>query len=274
MTFHTFQKIVDLFPATPRISLCGVGEPFLNSDIYQMIDYAIEKRKLLFIVTNGTLLKDHITEITKRRILGINISLNCANQEDFNNLTNTTQHRFDEIISSIRELIKRNRKSKMKISLSFVIPKNNLFEIEKILDFVSNELKGISSVSFHNLIYFGIDDRYPLSEVMTDSDAEAVRYLEKIKSNSREYPFSIGLPKLRPQNSKNILCTDFFTQLHIDAGGNVSGCGRSIAPNQEYGNILKEGNEAWNSNFFREMRRMSISKGFNTNPVCRNCAGS
>lgn len=274
MTLETFQQIVDSFPATPRISLCGVGEPFLNTDIYRMIDYAIEKRKLIFIVTNGTLLKDHVDEISKRKIFGINISLNCIDQDGFNKLTNTDKYKFDEIIASIRSLIENNHKSKMKISLSFVISKSKLFEIEKILDFVSEHLSGVATVAFHNTIYFGIEESYPLSEVITESDTEAVRYLEGITNNSGKYPFSIALPKLRPSNTKEILCADFFTQLHIDANGNVSGCGRSIAPNQEFGNVLKEGKEVWNNTFFQKMRAMTLNRNFKEHPVCRNCVGS
>jgi len=273
MTFPTFKKVIDTFPKTPRISICGVGEPFLNSDIYKMIDYAIEKKKLIFIVTNGTLLKDHINEITKRRIFGINISLNCITQDEFNNLTSTNKYKFDEIIATIQELT-TNNKNKIKISLSFVIQKNRLFQIEKILDFVSTRLTGISNVSFHNLLYFGIEKGYPLSEVMIESDPEVEHYLEKIKRNAKKYPFTIGLLKLRPLNSEDITCHDFFTQLHVDSNGNVSGCGRSIAPNQEFGNVLTEGKEVWNNHFFQKMRRMAINRDFKANPVCKNCVGS
>lgn len=274
MTFVTFKKIIDTFPGTPWVSLCGVGEPFLNKEIYRMIDYAIEKGKLVFIVTNGTLLSNHVREIARRKIFGFNISLNCIDQNTFNHLTNTDKYDFNEITSSIQELISLNGRDKIKISLSFVVRKEKISDIERALDFISQKLPGISKATFHNLIYFGIDESFPLSEVVIESDTEAGEYLEAIRKKAEKYPFALGLPKLRPEAPEDIICNDFFTQLHVDARGNVSGCGRSIAPNREFGNVLQEGREVWNNAFFREMRAMILNKNFKDHPVCRNCVGA
>ena len=274
MTLPNFERIIDLIPHTPRISLCGVGEPFLNRDIYNMIDYAIKRKKLVLIITNGTLLKDHIDEIVKRKIFGINISLNCTNQDEFRKLTNSTAHEFDEIVSNIQELIHKAKKNNIKTSLSFVVSRSRLHDIEKTLAYVNDTFRGISKVMFHNMIYFGIEGEYSLEEVMTESDLEVKTFLQNIKKDFEKYPFEIELPKLKPLDSHEILCNDFFTQMHVDSNGNVSGCGKSIAPSPDFGNILKEGAEVWNNPFFKKMRKMSISKEFSGNPVCKHCVGS
>ena len=139
------------------------------------------------------------------------------------------------------------------------------------MEFVKDNLPGISKVMFHNIIYFGIDELYPLSAIMSQSDAEIVQHIEEARARSVQYPFAVDFPILKPEVSEVLGCSDFFTQLHIDAEGNAGGCGCSIAPNKDFGNILSEGIGVWNNLYFRGMRSMAINSSLKKHPVCRNC---
>ncbi len=272
MSFETFKKIVNAFPEAIRIMLAGVGEPFLNKDIFKMIDYAISKKKLITIISNGTLLKKNLNELLKRKIFSLCVSLNVESQTEFYRLTNNKEYDFNNIVSALQEFLKKNKKQ-IKLDLTYVVSKRNVFNIDKVLNFVKEKLPDVSKVMFHNVIYFGIEQKYPLKETLRDDDLEVVNYIEQIKKQVKNYPFQIVLPQLKRIKS-GILCDDFFTQLHIDAEGNVSGCGRSITPQEEFGNIFQEGRDVWNNDFFQRMRVMSIKKEFNEHPVCKNCMGS
>ena len=272
MSFEVFRKIIDTFPETIRITLTGTGEPFINRNIFKMIDYAISNRKLITVISNGTLLNDNLDELLKREIFSLCISLNEESQIKYYNLTNNEKYDLSSIVSALQKFIKRNN-GKIKLNLTYVVSRKNVFNIDNILEFVNKKLPDVSTVMFLNVIYFGIEQEYSVEEILRDDNLEVVNYLEQLKRRSNDYPFQIVLPQL--QNTiKGITCDDFFTQLHVDADGNVSGCGRSISPQKEFGNIFKEGRAVWNNDFFRKMRRLSLRKEFNQHLVCKNCMGS
>jgi len=272
MTFGTFRRIVDTFPDTFRITLAGVGEPLLNRNIFRMIDYAISNKKLVTVISNGTLLRDNLDELLRRKIYSLCISLNAENQTEYYKLTNNEEYNFDSIVSVLQEFAKKNN-GKIKLNLTYVVSKKNVFNIDTVLDFVKKEIPDISAVMFHNVIYFGIDQIYPLEETLRDDDMEVVNYLEQLRKQTNSYPFQIVLPQLK-KTKCGITCDDVFRHLLVDADGNVSGCGRSITPQKEFGNIFKEGRGVWNNDYFQKMRRMSLRKEFNQHPVCMNCMGS
>ncbi len=272
MSFETFRRVIDTFPETIRITLAGVGEPFLNRDIFRMIDYAISNRKLITVISNGTLLEDNIEELLKRRIFSLCISLNVESQIEYYKLTNNSKYEFNSIVSALQNFTKKNN-GRIKLNLTYVVSKQNIFNIDKILRFVEEKLPDVSSVIFHNVIYFGIEQEYPLEETLRDDDIEVVNYLEQLKKRVNDYPFEIVFPQLR--NTKGaITCEDLFTHLLIDSEGNVSNCGRCITPQKEFGNFFKDGREVWNNDYFQKMRLMSLKKEFNQHPVCKNCMGS
>jgi radical SAM protein with 4Fe4S-binding SPASM domain len=271
MKFETFRRIIDTFPEAIRITLTGVGEPFLNVNIFKMIDYAISSRKLITVISNGTLLKDSLDELAKRMIYSLSVSLNVESQIEYYKLTNSEKYDLNSIVSALQEFTKKiNRRTKL--NLTYVVSRKNIFNIDNVLDFVNEELPDASTVVFHNVIYFGIEQGYPLEETLRDDDLEVVNYLAQLKKKLKKYPFQIVLPQLK-NTIKGITCNDFFAHLLIDADGNVSGCGRSITPQKEFGNIFGEGRDVWNNDYFQEMRLMSLRKEFDRHPVCKNCMG-
>jgi radical SAM protein with 4Fe4S-binding SPASM domain len=272
MSFEVFRKIVDAFPETVRITLTGTGEPFLNRDVFKMIDYAIGNRKLITVISNGTLLKKNLDELLKRKIFSLCISLNVESQIEYYKLTKNRKYDFNSIVSAIHEFTKKNN-GEIKLNLTYVVSKKNVFNIGNVLDFVRKKLPNVSTVMFHNIIYFGIEREYPLEETLRDDDQEVVSYLEQLQKQTNNYPFQIVFPQLK-NTKKGITCDDVFVHLLVDAAGNVSGCGRAITPQREFGNIFKEGRAVWNNDNFQKMRLMSLRKEFDQHPVCKNCMGS
>ena len=272
MSLETFRGIIGAFPETIRITLTGVGEPFLNRNIFKMIDYAISNRKLVTVISNGTLLKDNLYELLKRKIFSLCISLNVEDQIEFYKLTNNEKYNFDSIVFALQEFIKENNR-KIKLNLTYVVSKKNIFNIDNVLNFIREKLPDVSTVIFHNVIYFGIEQGYPLEETLRDDDQEVVNYFEQIKKQINDYPFQIVLPQLK-NTEKGITCDDVFAHLLIDAEGNVSSCGRAITPQKEFGNIFNDGPGVWNNDYFQKMRLMSLRKEFNQHPVCIHCMGS
>ena len=53
MGLGNFERIINQFPDLNRLQLYFMGEPFLNKEIYKMIQLAIQKKILVSICTNG-----------------------------------------------------------------------------------------------------------------------------------------------------------------------------------------------------------------------------
>jgi MoaA/NifB/PqqE/SkfB family radical SAM enzyme len=70
MSYNNFVNIVDQIPQLQRIVFVGRGEPFINPDFFQMLNYI--KNKQISITTNGTMLtkyKRNILELPKLELV-------------------------------------------------------------------------------------------------------------------------------------------------------------------------------------------------------------
>ena len=79
MKIETFKKIIDMNKQLLQIKLQGMGEPFVNKNYIQFIDYA-SKYGLVQFVTNGKLLTEKIIDnlYNKDNISNINVSIDGA----------------------------------------------------------------------------------------------------------------------------------------------------------------------------------------------------
>lgn len=62
MSWELYRQIIDLNPGLKRVYLTNWGEPLLHPQIIDMINYAHQKRKLIAITTNATLLDENTSQ--------------------------------------------------------------------------------------------------------------------------------------------------------------------------------------------------------------------
>src|SRR3989338_6320420 len=60
MSFQDFRRVVDQLDSLIKIHLQGLGEPFLNREIFSMIDYAASRNIMVSVITNGTIFSDEV----------------------------------------------------------------------------------------------------------------------------------------------------------------------------------------------------------------------
>lgn len=85
MPFENFKRLIDEQHGLIEVKVQGVGEPTLNKDFLQMIEYAISKRLWVRTTVNGSLLdrNDTYKRLIDSGVHDINISCDGASKETY-----------------------------------------------------------------------------------------------------------------------------------------------------------------------------------------------
>ncbi|MCW8965854.1 MAG: radical SAM protein, partial [Candidatus Pacearchaeota archaeon] len=134
LKFENFKKIFDeINPA--YLNLTGIGEPFLNKDLFKIVRYAKNKKTMVKLDTNATLLtQENIDKILSTKIDIISTSIDGATKDSYEKIRKGAN--FNTLKVNVKKLIKsRNKnKSKTKIHMFFVLQENNLKDLPKFIE--------------------------------------------------------------------------------------------------------------------------------------------
>lgn len=271
MSFDVFKKIVDLFPTVYNINITGTGEPLLNKDIFLMLEYAKNEGRNTNIVSNGVLLSSNTIEMLfKHDVSSISVSLNAYDKKTFADVAGVSQEIYEVITRNLNELVKeRNRrKSKLKISMTYVCTKDNYKDIPKVIELGKSIC--FDYIHFHNLIPSEKTD-YDNGKCLMCSDVEVKKHLAEIKAKLDSNDMKkVYFPKLIPDCIKVRKCRVPFRNMKIDSEGNISSCYRVITPSSDNGNIFREKN-VWNNKHYQSMRRMMLDNSVDLLECCKTC---
>ncbi|NIM13775.1 MAG: radical SAM protein [Candidatus Aminicenantes bacterium] len=130
LTLEEWKSVIDIFTdiyGKGWVTLSG-GEPLCRDDFFEIADYVKKKGHHLYLLTNGTLIKD--METAKRIAQGVDdiqISLDGASREATDRIRGKGV--FDKVVKAI-DLMKQ---VDMKIKLAFMIFPENLKDLEENL---------------------------------------------------------------------------------------------------------------------------------------------
>lgn len=106
LTFEELQQLSEIFCrlGITKIRITG-GEPFVRKEITNFLRNlrSVDGLKKLTITSNGTLLQQHLDELTEIGIDTINLSLDSLNRERFYQITR--RDKFDEVYAGIFKLL-------------------------------------------------------------------------------------------------------------------------------------------------------------------------
>jgi len=270
-----FRVIMDKFPEATLIMFAGVGEPLLNPYFFELAKMAIKNKKIINLVTNGTLLdREKINKIIGlKRFNQISISLNASNPQDYNNICKMPSETFDKVVNNIKELVyfkkQHKNKAKFEIIVSAVCSQEFLPKIKDFLLFADN--LGIDRIDVHNYIDFSITDKdHQWTPVETsDKNIEVLEDMEKF--SQEKIRARVNLPLIFKKGNFCKKCEWFFKNLCFDAQGNIGGCGRVINPDSNYGNLFINKDDVWNNEYMRRMRNKFLNKNEQLLACCRHC---
>ena len=259
MTYDNFIKIIKQFPRTKTVILQGLGEIFLNPDIFKMLAYLKENGYYVQFATNSSLLTNEVIQtLSELEIDEIRLSLDTLNPHLYKQIRGVDA--LDKVTENMKNLVRAvNQKSSVMINM--VASKDNYEEIIDMIDFAINNNISIVRVSW--IQQKGAEEqREYVSEKMLPT-----MNLENIKKDAKKK--GIKLLVNIPNKHHALNCQAIYNTLYITWDGFVTPCCHLENPKLiNFGNVLETPfNEIWNGEKYRAFRKVH----FDINSACVNC---
>ncbi len=253
MTYENFVYVLDQFPFAINLGLVGLGEPYLNKDLFRIIDYAKKVKKIgyVWLSSNGMVLREvGYANVMSSSLDDVLISFDAAEKETYEKIRVGAD--FSVLLENIRALtdLRRSEGKGPKIILATVASDTNVEELFKIV-------RMAGSLRVDKLLMFTVNSDFPNSKEMIFKDSSIQEKRLKHLASSLHLPF---------EYSKYTGCFEPWLRPYITWDGYVTPC--ASRPNAEeinFGNIFEQPfEEIWNSEEFQAFR---LARPL----VCRRC---
>ncbi|MDL1957548.1 MAG: radical SAM protein [Candidatus Desulfofervidus auxilii] len=238
LSFENFKKVLN-FGNFRHVCLHGWGEPLLNSQIFQMIEYAESQGISTELTTNGTLLKENLEKIFDS---GLSIIVFGIHNKKI----------LLSIFPQIKELIEKRNKERLKkpkIYMDIVIYKENLNQILDLIKITSQ--LNIDAIVLHRLFKVHPNVNYI-------SVKEERELFKKAKKLAKELKIKLYLP---PKPS--IPCVAVRYSIFVTVEGKITPCPYLLE--LYLGNVF---NHDDTKNIY--LKKINFIKNMNKNPICNN----
>jgi radical SAM protein with 4Fe4S-binding SPASM domain len=284
MTLKNFKRIIDEVKPL-KLNLSGMGESFLNKDLFSMIKYAKSKRISVNFATNFSIVNNKIEKICHSGVDLLKVSLDSTNPKTYTKIRGID--RFNQVCNNIKKLNAfkiKNNLIKPDLRLNFAMQKDN---IDELIDFLSLakslniEVVYVQYMEFVNMEYkkpYIVGDLtfYRLKEI-----------LENALWKSKELKIRTNIPillndldmywnKMEPGSEfkdTGRMCHFPWLTTFIEWNGDVRPCQMFIwvRDEEKLGNVLKDGfMQVWNGEQYKDFRKNCINKKRKYLP-CQSC---
>jgi len=253
MDFNTFKLIIDKTKKYSfYLNLYFQGEPFLNKEIVQMINYAAKNKFFVCIATNGHFINaTTANEITNNNLHKLIVSLDGISEQTY--LKYRQNGNFTTVTEGIKLLAdtKKRKKTKLpELTIQMLINKYNENDFEKIKSFSRNI--GANSIKFKSMQIYNNYDLLPLNS----------KYSRYKNVNNKNFTLQ---KKIRNK------CFRVWSNAVFIFNGNLVTCCFDKNAENTIGSIHKENiKELWQGKIFNDYRNV-ILKDRKKNQICRNC---
>ncbi|MHA2325824.1 MAG: radical SAM/SPASM domain-containing protein [Promethearchaeota archaeon] len=274
MKFATFKKIInDAKDYLFQIAFADWGEPFLNPDIFNMINYAENKKIMTHASTNLHFFgnEKEFMKLMNSGLSFLTVSLHGISQKTYE--AYQPRKNFSQIIKRLQKLINLRNKmksSKPRIDLAFSITKKNQQEIELMRQFAQklNVDTDIYTASLNLRFYLGSKKIKPLVKEWAQNkkinmgdisalDKTKITDLYQIILEGKNFDYE-NIDKLE-LTAKNF-CTDPWKTFTVNWDGTVSLCcvdyGKFIMGNAISESVIK----IWNNKKYAKLRKYLTCK--------------
>ncbi len=243
LSLENFKKILGL-KNFRFVGLHGWGEPLLNPEIFQMIEYAESKGVHTNLTSNGILIGENIDKIFKSGLREIAFGI-------------YNRKLFPVLLPQIKDLIRERNKQRFKfprIYMDIAIYKDNLRQIPDLIK-VAYEL-GFDAVILHRL--FNVHKIDSAVEYISREEERGLFFGAEELARKKE--LTLYLPRRH-----SLPCNVVKRSIFVTVTGEVTPC--CFLPRDSMGNALKE-----NIKEIRRSRKYAdFIKTMKSHPVCSKC---
>ncbi len=270
LDYEMFQKVIEDNKQLLKIKLQGMGEPLVNNNFFNMVEYASKYSIVSEITTNGSLLNEkNISKLKRSNLSRITVSIDGASAEVFEKIR--IKSNFETVVSNCKNLINSYKKILIRpeISAWCVVQNDNVNEFEEIFELCKDIGFDKLTYQFH-LSGWGKKEWDEINKNKKIKIDTLKKKIEKIKKRGTLENLEVNIFE------ENLLsfekqCVWPWESSYISKTGDVVPC--CIIGDEKvvsFGNIKKSSfNEIWNSEKY-SLFRDNIKK--NKIPdYCKNC---
>ena len=232
LSYEHFKQFVDNNPKVRHIELSNYGEIFLNPELYEIFQYAFQKKVHLtaFNGVNFNYVKDEVLEaLVKYKVKGLTLSIDGASDETYSIYRKNGN--FSQIIRNIERLNQFKEKYRSRwpiLRWQFILFGHNEHELTTAKS-MAKQLKTYFCPRFN------WDESY--SPVENKEKARQAINNNIIKKNLGG---GVENQESSRQNQPSVAyCTQFWCQPQVNWDGKLFGC--CVNHFCDYGNVFSEG---------------------------------
>jgi radical SAM protein with 4Fe4S-binding SPASM domain len=269
LRLEQFEEIIKQFPNLKYIKLQGIGEPFLNPALFDMLHKAESLGMHAGVTTNGMVYNDAVSEgVKKLKATHLKISIDAVSDENLQALR--TGSRIGTIETTIARLKGDNKLLADDLSIWTVVTNRNVHELPAIIGF--GKRTTIGSITLQMFL-----NDYSIEEIRNVVLGQKIQNLSAFRSELDHVKVLAKNENIRLEFytgnyfTRQHQCPWPFTTTFIDVEGNVVPCCNiSDAAVATMGNVFERPfREIWNSREYRQFRE--DIRTHHLRDYCRKC---
>lgn len=258
-----FKDIFFKLKCKPLYVYLTGGDPFLNEDIFKIIDFLHEQNIKLRIHSTGIYdqktRETIVDKLKEKKVSSIQLSI-----DSIKNFDGLRPSNFDNPLSILGDFIYKTQNF-TDITVNFVLSKENRYDIFDVIDFCV--VKNITQLNFSQ--YMG-DIKNCVSDLDLDYYKEVIDYIYNKGIEINGYPFShfSSIERLLGdiKNIDGLFCPACKTEIEIDMYGDVYPCPFLYNDEFKLGNIFS-------TDIMKVWKKKSIldRKVWSNSEKCKKC---
>lgn len=252
-----YKKVIDqIYKDTFYLTFYFQGEPYINPNFLDMVEYASQKKMYTTTSTNAHFLTEENAEKTVKSGLDrLIISIDGTTQETYENYR--IGGKLDKVIEGTKNIIHWKRKLNSRtphVIFQFLVVKPNEHEIEEVYQ-LAKEL-GVNEVKLKTAQVYNYQNGNPLIP-------ENEKYSRYKKQTDGSYTI---------KNSLENNCWKLWHSCVITWDGKVIPCCFDKDATHQLGSLEKVSfKDIWKGEAYQEFRK-SLFKGRDQIEICKNCS--
>jgi radical SAM protein with 4Fe4S-binding SPASM domain len=260
MSFTDFRRIVDQFIAPEDVVLCGVGEPLMNRDIVEMVQYITDKGWSASMINNGTLMtEEKANQLIDAGLKKVTFSIHGGTPETHQLIRQGSPRvdSLDTLYGNIKRFveIRNERKANIYVIANYLAARQTVGEFPQTLRRAKEF--GIDEVVALRLI--NVDGTLDHLAPEPGQERELVRYKKLAKDLGVKFSFWEGTG----------MCRELWECIFIMSNGDVGPCDGWLYDKPGMGNLLEEKLETiWNGPKYLQLRKTFLDRELEW---CKTC---
>ena len=266
LDLNRFTEITKLFPNLLSVKVQGMGEPFLNKSMLDLLEYLDKKGIVTNTISNGSVLTEKlIARLSKLKHMSIGFSLDGGTKGTFEGIR--IRGNFDKVTDNVKRLVDASPNLDTKFWV--VVSKENYHECEEIVHLADR--LGVPEVTFQTFITnWGKEDMEEIISDKTISGSDLDTHISNAKDVGEERTIQVNHYKGNDFTAEKP-CKWPWTSMMIDSTGSVIPCCViADAETLNFGNVFEQKiDKIWNSKEYKEFRRQH--KDGDIPEICKAC---